>query len=53
MDRLDLDLARHWGEKAGAELAPTCPYVRPALVAAWREGVERARRLRRLFRECK
>jgi ribosome modulation factor len=35
--------AHHWGEKAAMESHPECPYVRPDLARAWREGLRFAR----------
>ena len=35
--------AHHWGEKAAMEGHPECPYVRPDLARAWREGLRFAR----------
>lgn len=39
MPTLDQLMARQRGEKAAFDADPQCPYVRPDLVRAWREGL--------------
>jgi hypothetical protein len=44
MSPSDIEIARHWGEKAGWEDGdPVCPYADPGRARAWRSGFDAAR----------